>query len=139
MEKGARVRAGGRRREIGEGTFFEPTLLTEVKPSMAVMREENFGPILPVMAVEDDHRALDLVNDSEYGLTSIIFTEDSERAAWFADGAETGTVFQNRCDYLDPALPWTGVKQSGLGTALSRYGLLGVTRRKAIHFRQGKP
>ena len=68
-------------------------------------------------------------------LTSIIFTRGDQRAEAFAAGAETGTVFRNRCDYLDPALPWTGVKDSGIGSALSRYGLLGVTRRKAIHFK----
>lgn len=132
---GATLLHGGHRRLIGEGTFFEPTLLTRVNPAMSVMREENFGPILPIMEVADDEEAMIRVNDSAYGLTSVIFTADLKRAEWFASEADTGTVFMNRCDYLDPALPWTGAKNSGIGSALSHYGLLGVTRRKAKHFR----
>jgi acyl-CoA reductase-like NAD-dependent aldehyde dehydrogenase len=135
--RGARVLAGGRARLVGKGTFFEPTVLTGVDHGMAVMKEENFGPILPVMAVDGDDEALRLVNDSRYGLTSAIYTSDPGRAGRFAAGADTGTVFMNRCDYLDPALPWTGVRDSGRGTTLSKYGLISMTRRKAIHFRTG--
>ena len=101
------------------------------------MQDENFGPILPVMKVAEDEEAIRCINDSAYGLTSIIFTADKDRAERFCASARTGTVFMNRCDYLDPALPWTGVKDSGIGSALSKYGLLGVTRRKAKHFRLG--
>lgn len=134
--KGARVLCGGKKRLIGHGTFFEPTLLTDVTHNMDVMREENFGPIMPVMKVSGYDEAVALINDSQYGLTSAIFTRDDRMAEQFSVDANTGTVFRNRCDYLDPALPWTGVKDSGKGSGLSRFGFYGLTRRKAIHFRQ---
>ncbi|MEM7386433.1 MAG: aldehyde dehydrogenase family protein, partial [Verrucomicrobiota bacterium] len=135
IEAGAVLHCGGKKEVIGEGVFFQPTLLSEVRSGMAVMQEENFGPILPVMKVAGDEEALGLINDTDYGLTSIIFTQSRDRADWFCRGAKTGTVFMNRCDYLDPALPWTGWGLSGVGSALSKYGLLGVTRRKSMHFR----
>ncbi|MDB5102941.1 MAG: aldehyde dehydrogenase family protein [Fibrobacteres bacterium] len=135
--KGARVVSGGQIKLIGKGTFFEPTLITGADNSMDVVREENFGPILPVIPVGDDDEAIRLVNDSPYGLTSAIYTSDVERADRFAAAADTGTVFMNRCDYLDPALPWTGVRDSGRGTTLSKFGFYSLTRRKAIHFRVG--
>jgi acyl-CoA reductase-like NAD-dependent aldehyde dehydrogenase len=135
--KGAKVIAGGGVRLIGKATFFGPTLLTGADNAMDVVREENFGPILPILSVADDEEAVRLVNDSPYGLTSAIYTTDVERADRFAAAADTGTVFMNRCDYLDPALPWTGVRDSGRGTTLSKYGFYSLTRRKAIHFRLG--
>ncbi len=137
LADGAALRRGGHVRKLGEGTFLEPTLLTDVTVAMDVMRVENFGPILPVMKVADDELGFAFVNDSDYGLTSIIFTQDQDRAERFCEEAQTGTVFMNRCDYLDPALPWTGIGNSGIGSALSKYGLLGVTRRKAKHFKLG--
>ena len=132
---GAQVLAGGRSVLIGRGKFFEPTLILGSTQDMDVVREENFGPILPILSVADDAEAIRLVNDSPYGLTSAIYSQDMERANRFAAEADTGTVFLNRCDYLDPALPWTGVRDSGRGTTLSKYGFYGLTRRKAIHFR----
>jgi acyl-CoA reductase-like NAD-dependent aldehyde dehydrogenase len=132
---GARVLAGGRSLMIGQARFFQATLLSEVKQEMRIMQEENFGPILPVMAVSGLDEAIALTNDSAYGLTAAIFTQDIEIAKTFAQESQTGTVFMNRCDYLDPALPWTGVKNSGCGSALSKYGFYGLTRRKALHFK----
>jgi acyl-CoA reductase-like NAD-dependent aldehyde dehydrogenase len=133
--KGAQILLGGKVKKINSGTFFEPTLLTNVNHTMSIMKEENFGPILPVMKVSGLDQAIELTNDSDYGLTSAIFTNDMKVAKKFAEYANTGTVFLNRCDYLDPALPWTGVKNSGVGSALSKYGFMNVTRRKSIHFK----
>ena len=127
--------AGGKTRQISQGTFFEPTLLTVSRNDLSIMQEENFGPILPVMKVTDDAEAIRHINDSPYGLTAVICTSDQSRAESFAYQVEAGTIFMNRCDYLDPALPWSGVKASGKGSSLSRYGLLAMTRPKAIHFR----
>lgn len=135
LSKGAKVLEGGKRIEIGKGTFFEPTLMTNVTHEMEVMREENFGPILPVMKVKDEREAIDLINDSDYGLTCALFTSDENLARSMAHNIDTGTVFMNRCDYLDPALPWTGVKNSGCGSTLSKYGFHSVTRRKSLHFK----
>ena len=132
---GAKLICGGKRRIISGATFFEPTLIKVVNQSSSLMQEENFGPILGLMKVSDDTRAIELINDSEYGLTSAIFTNNDELAESFANEMNTGTVFQNRCDYLDPALPWTGVKNSGKGSGLSKYGFYGLTRRKSINFR----
>jgi acyl-CoA reductase-like NAD-dependent aldehyde dehydrogenase len=132
---GAKVLVGGHSQVIGQGTFFQATLLTNVKNDMAIMQEENFGPILPVMSVSGLEEAIQMNNDSVYGLTAAIFTKDISVAKEFARQANVGTVFMNRCDYLDPALPWTGVKDSGVGSALSKYGFYGLTRRKGLHFK----
>ncbi|MEQ1664632.1 MAG: aldehyde dehydrogenase family protein [Bdellovibrionales bacterium] len=119
-KKGAKILSGGHIKKIDGGFFYEPTLM-----------------ILPVIKVKSLEEALEKVNDSKYGLTSAIFTKDIAKAKTFAASANTGTVFMNRCDYLDPALPWTGVKDSGCGSALSHLGFLSVTRAKAIHFKKG--
>ncbi len=134
-KRGAKVVVGGKAETIGQGTFFQPTLMVNVKNDMKIMQEENFGPIMPVMPVDSLEEAIKLVNDSDYGLTSAIFTKDINTAKRFASEANTGTVFMNRCDYLDPALPWTGVKDSGCGSALSKYGFYHLTRRKGLHFK----
>jgi acyl-CoA reductase-like NAD-dependent aldehyde dehydrogenase len=104
---------------------------------MRLFREESFGPILPVMRVSSDDEALTLMNDSSLGLTASVWTRDRDRAARFGRALQAGTVFMNRCDYLDPALPWSGWKQSGRGVSLSAMGLEALTRPKAIHFRLG--
>ena len=132
---GGEMLAGGKARQIGKGIFFEPTLLTVNRNDLAIMQEENFGPLMPVMKVTDDAEAIANINDSEFGLTAVICTSDRARAEAFAKAVEAGTIFMNRCDYLDPALPWTGLKASGKGSSLSCYGLLAMTRPKAIHFR----
>ncbi|MBL8857523.1 MAG: aldehyde dehydrogenase family protein [Planctomycetes bacterium] len=135
LQRGARLLAGGQRPAGMQGWFYEPTLLADVPADALVMREESFGPVLPVARVANDAEALALMNDSRYGLTASVWTRDRARAERFAFELEAGTVYQNRCDYLDPTLPWTGVKDSGKGSTLSRYGFHHLTRRKSIHFR----
>jgi len=118
--------------------FFEPTLVRDGDHRMSLMMEESFGPIVGVAPVESDEEAVTQMNDSRYGLTASIFTNSEERANRLALKIQAGTVFMNRCDFLDPELPWTGVKDSGKGLSLSRHGFRGLTRMKAYHFKLPK-
>jgi acyl-CoA reductase-like NAD-dependent aldehyde dehydrogenase len=119
-----------------EGTpYLMPQVLVDVDHQMSVMREESFGPVVGVMKVRSDEEAIALMNDSPYGLTASIWTADEEAAIAIGDRVETGTIFMNRCDYLDPALVWTGVKDTGKGAALSEIGYLSLTRPKSFHLR----
>jgi acyl-CoA reductase-like NAD-dependent aldehyde dehydrogenase len=102
---------------------------------MSVMMEESFGPVVGVMKVKSDEEALKLMNDSPYGLTASIWTKDTDRAARIGAEIETGTIFMNRADYLDPALCWTGCKDTGRGGALSVIGFHNLTRPKSYHLR----
>jgi acyl-CoA reductase-like NAD-dependent aldehyde dehydrogenase len=136
LQRGARLVQGGGRPAGLPGFFFEPTLLADCPDESLVMRAETFGPLLPVRAVRDDQEALARMNDSPLGLTASVWTRDPARAERLARELEAGTVYQNRCDYLDPALPWTGFKQSGLGSTLSRHGYLHLTRPKSLHLRR---
>jgi len=115
--------------------YLAPQVLVGVDHSMAIMREETFGPAVGIMRVESDEEAVRLMNDSDFGLTAAIYSSDVERAQILGDALETGTVFLNRCDYLDPALAWTGVKNSGRGCTLSKLGFEQLTRPKSYHFR----
>jgi acyl-CoA reductase-like NAD-dependent aldehyde dehydrogenase len=115
--------------------YLAPQVLVDVDHSMAIMREETFGPAVGIMKVASDDEALRLMNDSEFGLTAAIFSADAVRAETLGDALETGTVFLNRCDYLDPSLAWTGVKNSGRGCTLSRVGFEQLTRPKSYHFK----
>jgi acyl-CoA reductase-like NAD-dependent aldehyde dehydrogenase len=115
--------------------YLAPQVLVDVDHSMAIMREETFGPAVGIMSVASDEEALRLMNDSEFGLTAAIFSTDVARAEALGDALETGTVFLNRCDYLDPALAWTGVKNSGRGCTLSSVGFEQLTRPKSYHFK----
>jgi acyl-CoA reductase-like NAD-dependent aldehyde dehydrogenase len=115
--------------------YVAPQVLVGVDHSMPIMREETFGPAVGIMKVASDEDALRLMNDSDFGLTAAIFSADSARAEILGDALETGTVFLNRCDYLDPALAWTGVKNSGRGCTLSSVGFESLTRPKSYHFR----
>jgi acyl-CoA reductase-like NAD-dependent aldehyde dehydrogenase len=115
--------------------YLAPQVLIGVDHSMAIMREETFGPAVGIMQVASDNEAIRLMNDSDFGLTAAIFSADAARAETLGDQLETGTVFLNRCDYLDPALAWTGVKNSGRGCTLSRVGYEQLTRPKSYHFR----
>jgi acyl-CoA reductase-like NAD-dependent aldehyde dehydrogenase len=136
LKRGAQLLLGGKRCENKtRGNFFLPTLLADVPNDAMVMQEESFGPIVPVKMVKNDEEALAAMEESRYGLTASIFTKSQARAERFARDLSVGTIYQNRCDYLDPALPWTGAKESGVGSTLSRYGFYHLTRRKSIHFR----
>ena len=115
--------------------YVAPQVLVEVDHGMRVMTQETFGPVVGVMAVKDDDEAVALMNDSRYALTASIWTTDVEAAIRIGDRVETGTWFLNRCDYLDPALAWTGVKDSGRGCSLSRLGYEALTRPKSFHLR----
>ena len=115
--------------------YLAPQVMVDVDHSMAIMREETFGPAVGIMPVASDDEAIRLMNDSEFGLTAAIFSADAARAEALGDALETGTVFLNRCDYLDPALAWTGVKNSGRGCTLSRIGFEQLTRPKSYHFK----
>jgi acyl-CoA reductase-like NAD-dependent aldehyde dehydrogenase len=115
--------------------YLAPQVLVDVDHSMPIMREETFGPAVGIMKVASDEEAVRLMNDSDFGLTAAIFSADAARAEALGDALETGTVFLNRCDYLDPALAWTGVKNSGRGCTLSRVGFEQLTRPKSFHFK----
>nr|WP_258045518.1 aldehyde dehydrogenase family protein [Mesorhizobium sp. NBSH29] len=122
--------------DVAGSPYLSPEVLTNVDHQMSVMREESFGPIVGIMKVRSDEDAIALMNDSPYGLTASIWTSDTEHAIAIGDRVETGTVFMNRCDYLDPALVWTGVKDTGKGAALSAIGYDNLTRPKSYHLRE---
>ena len=115
--------------------YLAPAVLDRVDHSMDLMMEETFGPAVGIMKIDDVEQAVSLMNDSPYGLTASIWTTDVDRGEAIARDVEAGTVYLNRCDYLDPALAWTGVKDSGVGCSLSRFGFLQVTRPKSYHLR----
>ncbi|MEO1681401.1 MAG: aldehyde dehydrogenase family protein [Pseudomonadota bacterium] len=118
------------------GAYLSPQILTNVTHKMRVMRDESFGPVVGVMPVRSDDEAIALMNDSQFGLTASLWTSDPERAATIGDRIETGTVFLNRADYLDPALCWTGCKQTGRGGGLSAIGYHNLTRPKSFHLKK---
>ena len=122
--------------KAAEGTpYLAPQVLVNVDHSMRVMSEESFGPVIGIMSVSSDEEAIDLMNDSAYGLTAAIWTRDADAALSIGDRVNTGTWFMNRCDYLDPVLAWTGVKDSGRGCTLSALGYDHLTRPKSFHLR----
>lgn len=123
-------------RDTGEDAYLAPQILINVDHSMEVMREESFGPVVGIMPVGNDAEAIALMNDCRYGLTASIWTGDVNAAAEIGRQLETGTVFMNRCDYLDPALCWTGCKETGRGASLSSLGYLSVTRPKSYHLKK---
>lgn len=135
---------GGARRHLNSkhaldksgSPYLAPEVLTNVNHQMSVMREESFGPVVGIMKVADDAEAVTLMNDSPYGLTASIWTQDLDAAARLGAKIETGTVFANRCDYLDPALVWTGVKDTGKGGALSEIGYANLSQPKSFHLKR---
>ena len=115
--------------------YMGPTVLVDVDHSMNIMREESFGPVIGIMRVRNDDEAIALMNDSPYGLTACLWTQDIAGAQTIGRRIETGTVFMNRCDYVDPTLVWSGVKDTGSGIALSRLGFGPYTRPKSFHLK----
>jgi len=137
IEKGATLIHGGNKTKANSehGRFFEPTLLTNCHHGMDIVMEESFGPVLPVIKVLGDDDAIQKMNHSPFGLTASIFTQDLKRAETMAKQIQTGTVYMNRCDNVDPGLPWTGVKKTGKGVSLSRYGFSSYTKLKSLNFK----
>ncbi len=119
-----------------QGPYLAPQVLINVTHEMAVMREETFAPVVGIMSVASDEEAIQMMNDSDFGLTASIWTINEKEARQIAEQVDTGTVFMNRCDYLDPQLAWVGIKNSGRGCTLSAIGFEHLTRPKSFHFRQ---
>ncbi len=136
LAKGASLRLGGKAME-GSGYFFEPTVLTEVNHSMLVMQEESFGPIIGIQKVSSDDAALELMNDTRYGLTASVYTADETRARSLMMRLNAGSVYWNCCDRVSPRLPWTGWGDSGVGSTLGLDGIRAFVQPKAWHLRQG--
>jgi len=118
------------------GAYLSPTILVDVTHDMRIMREETFGPVVGIMSVSGDEEAIELMNDSDFGLTASIWTKDDEKAYLIGSQLETGTVFMNRCDYIDPQLCWTGCKDTGRGGGLSIIGYHNLTRPKSYHLKK---
>jgi acyl-CoA reductase-like NAD-dependent aldehyde dehydrogenase len=138
LSKGARPLIDTTRfaRDAAGSTYVAPQVLVDVDHGMKVMMEETFGPVVGIMKVGDDDEAVRLMNDSPYGLTASVWTKDLAAAERIGDRIETGTVYMNRCDYLDPGLAWTGVKDTGRGATLSAVGYESLTRPKSFHLRE---
>jgi acyl-CoA reductase-like NAD-dependent aldehyde dehydrogenase len=134
IAKGATLVVGGKRIERA-GNWFEPTVLTNVDHTMAVMRDESFGPIIGIQKVRGDDEALALMNDTRYGLTAGVYTRDEARAARLLRQVRAGSVYWNCCDRVSPRLPWSGLGDSGVGVTLSTYGIQAFTRPRAWHLR----
>ncbi len=118
-----------------DGPYMSPQILTDVHHGMSFMREETFGPAVGIMRVSSDEEAIELMNDSRFGLTASVWTADLDEGVSLAERIETGTCFINRCDYLDPALAWVGIKDSGRGCSLSSLGYAQLTRPKSFYSR----
>jgi acyl-CoA reductase-like NAD-dependent aldehyde dehydrogenase len=134
-KKGARLLLGGDVLKR-KGNWFAPTIFADVDHSMALMREESFGPIIGIQAVADDDAAVDQMNDTEYGLTAGVYSSDEKRAKKILARVNAGTVYWNCCDRVSPRLPWSGLKHSGIGLTLSTYGIQTFTRPKAWHLKE---
>jgi len=132
-EKGAEILLGGSKIE-GNGNFYQPTILTNVKPNMRIAREETFGPVAPITVVENESEAIRLANDIEFGLGASIWTKDLEKADKMSRRIESGIVSVNNVVLSDPRIPFGGVKHSGFGRELSRYGMLEFVNIKAVRF-----
>lgn len=135
VAKGAKLLVGGKPIDRPGGHWFEPTVLANVDHDMLVMREESFGPIIGIQQVASDDEAVRLMNDTDYGLTAGVYTNNEARAKTILAQVHAGSVYWNCCDRVSPRLPWSGVKHSGVGLTLSTYGIEAFTRPKAWHLR----
>jgi acyl-CoA reductase-like NAD-dependent aldehyde dehydrogenase len=134
LKKGADLLTGGKIIK-GLGYFFEPTVLVNVNHDMTVMKDESFGPIIGIMKVKNDEEAVELMQDTEYGLTAAVYSTDKTRAETILQQINAGTGYWNCCDRVSAALPWSGRKHSGFGTTLSHAGLRAFTKPKGYHLR----
>ena len=134
VSKGAILQTGGKAMH-GKGYFYAPTVLTNCSHEMKVMKEESFGPVIGIQKVTHDQQGIDLMKDTEYGLTAAVFCADGERAMAILEQMNTGTVYWNCCDRVSPNLPWSGRKNSGLGSTLSSQGIRAFVQPKAYHLR----
>jgi len=135
LNKGAETLVGGNKIE-GTGYYFEPTVLTEVNHEMSIMKDESFGPVIGIQKVESDEEAITLMKDTEYGLTSSIYTSSLERAEEIMREMNSGTVYWNCCDRVSATLPWSGRKHSGIGSTLSHLGIRAFVQPKAHHLKK---
>jgi acyl-CoA reductase-like NAD-dependent aldehyde dehydrogenase len=133
--KGAKLLAGGHRLE-GPGNWYAPTVLTNVDHTMELMREESFGPIIGIQKVTNDDEAVQLMNDTRYGLTAGVYTKDRQRAERVLSQVRAGSLYWNCCDRVSPRLPWSGYGDSGVGLTLSTYGIQTFTRPRAWHLKR---
>lgn len=134
LDKGGRLECGGKKL-VGPGHYFAPTVLSAVDHSMSVMMEESFGPIIGIQAVDSDAEAIEYMKDTPYGLTAAVFSQDKDRALNVLQSMNTGTVYWNCCDRVSPNLPWSGRKNSGLGSTLSSQGIRAFVQPKAYQLR----
>ncbi|MFI5130013.1 MAG: aldehyde dehydrogenase family protein [Chitinophagales bacterium] len=135
LKKGANVLTGGKRLNTG-GYFFEPTVLVNVNHNMSVMKDESFGPVIGILKVKDDAEAIQLMQDTEYGLTASVYSSDKTRAETILSQINAGTGYWNCCDRVSAALPWSGRKHSGFGVTLSHAGLRAFVKPKGYHLKQ---
>ncbi len=134
IKKGGKIEAGGKRME-DKGFYFEPTVITNANHQMSVMREESFGPVIGIMKVKSDEEAVQLMQDTEYGLTAAVYSSNQSRAEKILNQINSGTGYWNCCDRVSAALPWSGRQHSGFGATLSHTGLRAFTKTKAYHLR----
>jgi acyl-CoA reductase-like NAD-dependent aldehyde dehydrogenase len=136
--KGGRVLTGGARMDR-PGFYFEPTVIADARHDMAAMRDETFGPLIGIQRVKDDDEALRLMNDTEYGLTAGVYTQDEARARRLLAGVHSGSAYWNCCDRVSPRLPWSGRRHSGVGVTLGEAGIRAFVQPKAWHLKAPRP
>jgi len=135
LQKGAECKCGGNRRKKSKGFFFEPTVFVNVHHDMKIMWEESFGPMIGLQRVKNDEEAVFLMNDTEYGLTAAVFSQEKTRAKKILKRINAGTVYWNTCDRVSCFLPWSGRQHSGLGATLSHLGIRAFLQPKAWHLK----